>query len=137
LDIFLNNRVAELRRLHDEVAAFAQAQRLPPSVTLAVDLSLAEIVSNIISYGYGDKRKHQALVRLQRRGNEILIRVEDDARPFNPLLHPAPDTRAPIEERPIGGLGIFLVRKLMDSLEYRRRGRKNILLLRKRVTGAA
>ncbi len=62
------------------------------------------------------------------------MRVEDDAVAFNPLEREAPDLNAPLEDRPIGGLGVHLVRKLMDDVRYERAGARNILTMRKRAT---
>jgi serine/threonine-protein kinase RsbW len=62
--------------------------------------------------------------------------VEDDGKPFNPLDAPEPDTNQLLEERPIGGLGIHLVRKNVDELEYRRQKDKNILIMKLKLKGA-
>ena len=62
---------------------------------------------------------------------EVRVDVEDDGQPFNPLAAPEADTTKPLEERTIGGLGIHLVRKLMDGLEYQRQEGKNLLLMKK------
>jgi len=61
------------------------------------------------------------------------VEVEDDGRQFNPLELPEPDLEKKLEERPIGGLGIHLVRNLMDELEYRRTHNKNILIMKKKI----
>jgi serine/threonine-protein kinase RsbW len=70
-------------------------------------------------------------VRLSAEPGEIKAEVEDDGEPFNPLEAPEPDTEKSLEERTIGGLGIHLVRKLMDRLEYKREGERNLLTVRK------
>jgi serine/threonine-protein kinase RsbW len=59
--------------------------------------------------------------------------LEDDGRPFNPVAAPEPDTTKSLEERSLGGLGIYLVRKLMDGLEYQRQAGKNLLLMKKNL----
>jgi anti-sigma regulatory factor (Ser/Thr protein kinase) len=64
---------------------------------------------------------------------EVKAEVEDDGRPFNPLEAAEVDTAKPLEERTIGGLGIHLVRKLMDGLEYQRQEEKNLLIIRKQL----
>jgi anti-sigma regulatory factor (Ser/Thr protein kinase) len=61
------------------------------------------------------------------------VRVEDDGRAFNPLDAPAPDLRLGVDERPIGGLGVHIVRSVMDALEYRRDNARNIFLMTKRL----
>jgi anti-sigma regulatory factor (Ser/Thr protein kinase) len=67
----------------------------------------------------------------------VSLTVENEGVPFNPLDAPAANDTAPIEERPIGRLGIHLLRKLMDEIEYAREGNRNRLVVRKRVSGSA
>jgi anti-sigma regulatory factor (Ser/Thr protein kinase) len=133
LEVTLHNRPSELERLSQEVEAYAEAHRLPAKILHAVNLCLDEIVTNIISYGYDDQADHQITVRLSLRAGELAIEIEDDGKPFNPLTAPEPDLYKPLEERPIGGLGIHLLRKVMDDMEYRRQQGKNVLILRKTV----
>ena len=63
----------------------------------------------------------------------VSAEVEDDGRPFDPLAVPEPDIEKSIDERKVGGLGIYLVRTLMDSLEYERRSDKNLLIMKKKM----
>lgn len=114
---------------------FATAAQLPPPAAHAVDLCLEEHITNILQYGYpgqepGDR---QIVVRFQCEGNELTVEVEDDGRPFNPLEWPALDTSVPAQQRPLGGLGIHLIRSFMDALEYRNETGRNILTMRKRL----
>jgi serine/threonine-protein kinase RsbW len=74
-------------------------------------------------------------VRLDVEPAEVRVEVEDDGRPFNPLEAPDADTTSPLEERPIGALGIHLVRKLTDGLDYKRQADKNLLTLKKKLQG--
>ena len=98
-----------------------------------LNLALEEILTNIISYGYTDNREHEIKVRLSVQPGEVKAEVEDDGQPFNPLAAPEADTTQSLEERTIGGLGIHLVRKLMDGLEYKRQGDRNLLTIRKKT----
>jgi serine/threonine-protein kinase RsbW len=95
-----------------------------------LNLALEEILNNIISYAYTDSREHEIKVRLSAQPGEIRAEVEDDGQPFNPLEAPEPDTAKSLEERTIGGLGIHLVRKLMDDIEYKRQGERNFLSMK-------
>jgi serine/threonine-protein kinase RsbW len=131
--IQLKNDLAELERLSQAIADFAAGSGLPAKFLFDINLALEEIVTNVISYGYEDDREHAITVRFLLEQEELTAEVEDDARPFNPLDAPEPDLDRPLEERPIGGLGIHLVRKVMDRLEYRRQDGKNILIMKKRV----
>jgi anti-sigma regulatory factor (Ser/Thr protein kinase) len=64
---------------------------------------------------------------------ELRIEVEDDGRPFDPLAHSAPDLSQPLDKRPVGGMGIHMIRKSMDRVEYRRADGKNILTMTKAI----
>ena len=88
----------------------------------------------MIRYAHDDDgREHPIVVRLSVREGVLTAHVEDDGRAFNPLEAPAPDIDAGIDERPIGGLGIHLVRSVMSSVEYRREDGRNILIMTKQL----
>jgi anti-sigma regulatory factor (Ser/Thr protein kinase) len=106
---------------------------VPESVLHDLNLVVAELLTNIISYGYTDSREHEISVRLSVEPGEMRVDVEDDGQPFNPLQAPEPDTTKPLEDRAVGGLGVHLVRKLTDGLEYRRHEGKNLLVIKKRL----
>lgn len=133
LTVTLLNRRSELERLSELVDTFGARHDLPPKVLFALNLALEEILINVISHGYRDTTDHQIIVRLALDDGEVRAEVEDDAQPFNPLEAPAPDVSRSLEDRPIGGLGIHLTRKMMDELDYRRQGDKNLLVMRKKV----
>ena len=129
----LRNDLAELQRLNQLVTDFAEHHSLPSELVFRVTLVLEEIITNVISYGYEDEMEHEISVRLSWEDPDMKIEVEDDGRPFNPLEAPPPDMLKPLAERPVGGLGIHLVREMMDKLEYRRENDKNLLVLKTRV----
>jgi len=129
----LKNNLSEIERLSQIVTEFGGLNNLSPKVLFAVNLALEEILTNIISYGYEDNNEHVIVIRLSLKDEELVAEVEDDGRPFNPLEVPKPDISRPLEDRKIGGLGIHLVRNLMDGLEYRRYGGKNISVMKKRA----
>ncbi len=129
----LRNDLAELQRLNQLVTDFAEHHGLPSELVFRVTLVLEEIITNVISYGYEDEMEHEISVRLSWEDPDMKIEVEDDGRPFNPLEAPPPDMVKPLAERPVGGLGIHLVREMMDKLEYRRENDKNLLVLKTRV----
>ena len=112
---------------------FASDHRLPKKVLQAADLSLEEHLTNVMNYGFDDAQVHQILVRLEMVDGGFQIEVEDDGKAFNPLEFPEPDLNLPLSERPIGGMGIHLIRKFMDELGYRRKGGRNVFQMRKRV----
>ena len=131
--IVLRNQVAELERVGQLVAAFGAEHRLPSQVVFDLTLALDEILTNVMSYAYADQGSHEIVVRLSQQADTLVAEVEDDGRPFNPLDVPPPDVGAAIEDRPIGGLGLHLVRRVTDGLDYERAAGKNRLVLRKRL----
>jgi anti-sigma regulatory factor (Ser/Thr protein kinase) len=131
VEFTIKNDLAELDRVSQRMNEFVTRQRLGPQLLHDLDLVLEEVLANIISYGYADGREHEIRVRLSVHSGEVRIDVEDDGQPFNPLDAPAPDTTKPMAERPVGGLGIHLVRQLMDGLEYKRQGDWNHLTMKK------
>lgn len=128
----LRNDLSETRQIEAWVGKFAQQASLPPKVQNALDLALVEWMANIISYAFPDAREHWITVRFRADDQEVRVEVEDDGREFNPLNLPPVDTTAPLETRPIGGLGIHMICKLMDTVLHRREGGRNILTLVKR-----
>ncbi|UCE64463.1 MAG: ATP-binding protein, partial [Nitrospirota bacterium] len=116
LSITLSNHLSELERLHQILCQFGKEKGLPKNVTNTVNLALEEIVTNVIEHGYEDKDEHFIRIRIFIQDGQVIAEVEDDGQPFNPLQSPDPDTSQPIEARPIGGLGIYLTRNVMDTL---------------------
>ncbi len=124
MSIRFKNNLSEVERLGQVVAEFAELYHLPPNLGFDIYMALEESLTNVISYGYDDSDEHEIMIRLSCQGEEVTAVVEDDGRPFNPLEAAAPDTSKPLEERPVGGLGIHLLRKLMDDVEYKRQRRE-------------
>ncbi len=133
ISLVLKNNLAELERLAAEVSAWCGRQALSEEVDYQVNLVLDEVVSNVIRHGYRDKRQHEIRVDLDFLDGELTIQVEDDGVHFSPLQVSPPDISKPINERPVGGLGIYMVRQIMDSLDYRRENGRNSLVMKKRV----
>jgi anti-sigma regulatory factor (Ser/Thr protein kinase) len=112
------------------IRAVAHSAGLPPKQVNALDLALEEIVTNIIKYGYDDGDNHTIQIYFQLAPDHAELRVEDDAKPFNPLEVKPQDAITSLDDVKIGGLGILLVREVMDVVDYRREGEKNILVMR-------
>jgi anti-sigma regulatory factor (Ser/Thr protein kinase) len=130
VSVRLRNDLSEIQRLNQIVGEFAVQHNLAAELTFRVNLVLEEIVANVISYGYDDRLEHDISVRLSWQDPRIELEVKDDGRPFNPLDAPQPEIESPLVEKPVGGLGIHLVRRMVDHLEYRREGDKNCFVLR-------
>jgi len=102
-----------------------------PKVKNQIGIAIDEIFSNIARYAYRpDVGPVTVRVAVE---HDITIEFEDHGKPFNPLLQDNPDISLPLEEREIGGLGIFMVKNIMDSVQYRREGNKNILTIQKKL----
>jgi anti-sigma regulatory factor (Ser/Thr protein kinase) len=137
LSIILANDRAEIPRLAEAVLRFGHANALSTDDVLRVRLVLDEILVNIIAHGYeeaGDDGIHEVCVDLTLDGDFLTIRVDDDAREYDPRQAPAPRFDLPVEQRRKGGLGVHIVKAIMDTVEYRRDNGHNILTLTKRLT---
>jgi len=132
----LKNSLSEIARLTRIADDFGRRHRIDVETSHNVKVVLDEILTNIISYAYADAGEHSIVTRFSLEQGQLTVQVEDDGRPFNPLIAPEPDTKQLLEDRPIGGLGIYLVRKLMDELEYRRQDDRNILVMRLKMKEA-
>jgi serine/threonine-protein kinase RsbW len=126
LEIELKNQSGQKQQVVEALERFSREHHLPPTVVNAIDLALEEHLTNLMSYGFPDGREHMIKVRLML-ASEVVVEVEDDGLPFNPLQVPEADTSVPLEKRPVGGLGIHLIRSFMDRVEYQTQGRRNIL----------
>jgi anti-sigma regulatory factor (Ser/Thr protein kinase) len=133
LSLVLSNERHEVARLMDRVEEQCREWGLSEDDTVNLNLILDEFVSNVIRHGYQDERPHDIHVVVALAGNVASVRIEDDGKPFNPLEAPPPDLDLPIDQRPIGGLGIFIARSLADSVEYRRERGRNVLTMTKTV----
>ena len=125
--------MSEVARLQDQLESFARQHGLAARVLHDVQLALEEHLTNLLSHGYDDKLEHPISACVQLSATDLRVEVADDGHPFNPLERPAPDLSKSIDERPIGGLGIHMMRKSLDDMEYRRVDGKNILVMIKRI----
>jgi sigma-B regulation protein RsbU (phosphoserine phosphatase) len=119
----------EIERANRAFDGFAEAEELPVSVRRSVNLVLDEILNNVISYAFPDDEPHEIALRFELSGNRLSINVVDDGIPFNPFSISPPDTGLSVEERAVGGLGIHLVRNVMDEVSYTRRTDQNVVIL--------
>jgi anti-sigma regulatory factor (Ser/Thr protein kinase) len=129
----LANRRDELPRLAAWIEEQAGALSFSAPLAMSLNLALEEWVVNIISYAYADAAAHAIELRLWSEPGRLRIEIEDDGRPFDPTVHAAPDTDAPLEFRKIGGLGIHFIRKTVDEMRYHRRDNHNLLTLVKQL----
>jgi sigma-B regulation protein RsbU (phosphoserine phosphatase) len=106
-----------------------QSRDVPADTIHDCVLVVEELLANVLMHAYGGERGHLCHVVLRLPAEEIQIRIEDTGPPFNPLAAPEPDLEAPAADRPVGKLGLVLVRRLVDRWEYARDGATNVLTL--------
>ena len=122
-----------LRQIAEALDTFCVEEGLPQEVAWRLRVALDEIVANIV--GHGDRGGGGTLdVWFRRDGDAAEVTIADDGPPFDPLSRPAPDVTLPLEARQPGGLGIALVKSLMDDVRYVRTTR-NVLIIRKHIDG--
>ena len=103
------------------------------AMTSQVQLAVEEAVVNVMNYAYPEKGRAFVTVKAMSDGHELRLVVIDSGVPFDPTKKEKADTSLSVEDRPIGGLGIFLVRELMDSINYERVDGRNILMMIKNI----
>ncbi|MCW5554045.1 MAG: ATP-binding protein [Verrucomicrobiae bacterium] len=133
LELSLRNQPSEIARAQDELERFAARNAVPKRPLHDVQLALEEHLANLVRHAYSDDREHRIQVQFQLEQHQLRVEVEDDGKPFNPLEQPPPDLSLPLDQRPIGGLGLHMIRKSLDHVEYRRVETHNILVMIKRV----
>ena len=132
--IDLRSDEATLPCLIDFVEDFARRHGLPQIELSRMLLILEELFTNVVKSGRaGDEAAETIGVALALRGRELTIEFSDDGPTFDPLLAATPDLDRPIADRPIGGLGLHILRSLVDHARYRREGDRNHLVLRRSI----
>jgi len=133
ITIRIRTDLQELERLNRVVRQFGELHEIPGRALYAMNLAIDELVTNALVYGYDDPKDREIVVRLDVSPNSLQARVTDDGREFDPRTAPVPKLDTNLEERQLGGLGIHLVRSLMDRLDYAREDGKNVLTVSKRI----
>ena len=132
--LVLSNDIRQIPELAAFVEALAEELSLNPAEAMSLNLALEEAVTNVMMYAYPAGVTGQVELDVDALPGRLVFELSDSGVPFDPTAAPDADISLGVEERPIGGLGIFLVRQIMDSVEYARRGGKNILTLKKKLT---
>ena len=130
LNLTLKNDLSELARIAGAIEAHGEAHGWPAKWVLNLNISLDELITNMVSYGYQDSDEHEIRVTLADRNGSLVTVVEDDGIEFDPFTAvPEPDLDASVAERRIGGLGVYFVKTLMDEAVYERLDDRNRITL--------
>ena len=125
IDLIIQNKLSEISVVRDKLDQLVAELRVPAEAMMPLQVALDEIVSNVVKYSWPDGGAHELLVRITVNANGISLDIFDDGRPFDPCQAPEPDAR-PAGERPTpGGVGIQMVKKLVDGLTYERAHGRN------------
>jgi len=130
--LILRNDISELNRLVVFLELLEEEWNLPPAVVPPVNLALEEALSNVIFYAFEKGSKNEINLDFKLEGTVMTIVLSDEGKPYDPTKKEDPDISLPAEDRPIGGLGIFLIRQIMNEITYNRVGNKNQLTMVKR-----
>lgn len=130
IDATLENLEVVTNFINEQLEAYG----CPMKAQMQIDVAVEEVYTNIVNYAY-DADVGDAVVSLEMKKNPdvVVITFIDSGKPYNPLMKENPDITLSAEERQIGGLGIFMVKKLMDELIYKYDDKKNILEIRKNI----
>lgn len=132
LHLVLRDNIEDVADAAEQLAEYAGRHGADASAQYNLRLAVDELLTNVVSYGFSDKRDGHVHIHLRAtvRGGCLYMELDDTGMPFNPLDLPAPDTEAPLHTRQVGGLGIHFVRTLMHEVAYRREDGHNITVLR-------
>ena len=131
--ININNDISEISILCDKINKFCEENSISNKKRQDISLIVDELASNVIFYAYPSNERHSFSLDISISNDIVTIKIIDSGIPFNPLAKADPDTDLNAEERQIGGLGIFLIRQIMNTVEYQRIDGKNVLTLGKQL----
>ncbi len=133
-ELELDATLENLDRVNEFVEQLLEDSDYPPEEKIGLDVAIEEIFVNIADYAYAPHvGKVKITGEIERDQLSITLKFIDEGKPFNPLEKADPDLDLPIEERPIGGLGIFLVKDSVDEINYEYIDGKNVLTIRKKL----
>ena len=128
----ITNDVVEIPRLHRFMRTVSEQACLDHALAMNLNLAMEEAVSNVILYAYPKGMEGEVDIQAVVWKDRIDFTVSDSGVPFDPTATPDPDLSADVKERPVGGLGIYLVKRIMDTVSYTRENGKNILSMTKK-----
>lgn len=132
-EIKLINDLAEISRLEVFVEELGVQLCLSPDITMNINLALEEAIANIIMYAYPVEESREIILKVTFTGQQLIFLLTDSGISFDPTQVNDVDFDLSIEDRPIGGLGIFLIRQIMNEVTYQRIDGKNKLIMKKNI----
>jgi serine/threonine-protein kinase RsbW len=129
--IQIHNKIPQIEQVCQIVQDFSKQHSISDEIIFTVHLALDEILTNIIRYGYSDNADHLIDIEYMLSNDHLNLKIVDDSNPFDPESAPPPDIDAGLKERKIGGLGIYLIKNLVDKIDYSSKNGKNTLILTK------
>jgi anti-sigma regulatory factor (Ser/Thr protein kinase) len=129
VELVIRNDSADLPIVTRALEQIARAAAVPCGVKTQLQVALDEVLSNVIKYAWPQRGAHAIQVRISALNGMLQVSVTDDGKPFDPRFHPPPAPSPPGQRPRPGGVGVAMVRKLVDRLEYARRDGRNYLLL--------
>jgi sigma-B regulation protein RsbU (phosphoserine phosphatase) len=132
-EIIIKNDLEEIDRLNELFEEFCELHEIPPKTFRKFNIVFDELINNIVSYAFNDEEAHEIKVLVNITKDQLVVSLEDDGIAFNPFNLATPDTEASIEDRDIGGLGVHIVKNLMDDFSYKRFVKKNMTTLYKYI----
>ena len=136
LELTIQNQISEIGKASATLEAFAAQQQLAGQVVVAMQIVFEELLSNIIKYNYDSEEPRDIEITVQAAEDQVTATIIDDGIAFDPFDAPAPDTTLALEEREVGGLGVHIVRTMMDSVSYQRDGNRNVVTVSKHLDKA-
>lgn len=133
LELRVENRYTEIERVNSEFNEFSRKNGFPDPVRRKFNTVFDELLNNIISYAFRDEGIHIIKIQVTYQAPSVTVEISDDGIPFNLFEVAPPDPHLNLAERPVGGLGIHLVRNMMDSCFYERIGHRNKTTLIKHI----
>lgn len=129
----IHNRIEELTQVATFVEELCEEMKLGAEWVFNLNLVLEEAVTNVIMYAYPEGEDHEIWLTATTQDGMLSLVLQDEGKPFDPTEVPDADVTLSAEERPIGGLGIFLIRQIMDEVNYQYVDSRNVLTMRKNV----
>jgi len=132
-EIKISNDLNEITVLASFIEELGEELSLPFETTMNINLALEEAVANIIMYAYPVQEQHTILLRVTYTEKQLVFLLTDKGTSFDPTQADEVDVTLSLEERPIGGLGIFLIRSIMNEISYQRIDNENHLIMKKDI----